>query len=103
VKRVVAVKIKSRRYRVKHKSLPKDYGLIWHQPPCIELDENQPDAELADSTLHEIMHGVWNTEKLPKRVTEERAVRILSTGLIAVFRDNPGLLNYLESLIKEAR
>jgi hypothetical protein len=103
VKRPIAVKVKSRCYRIRHKTLLKDYGLVWHQPPRIELDENQSEPELADSTLHEIMHAIWDTEKLPKRVTEERAVRALSAGLTAVFRDNPGLLNYLESLIKEAR
>jgi hypothetical protein len=58
---------------------------------------------VADATLHEILHAVWADRRLPDRPTEERAVTALAQGLAAVFRDNPGLLTYVDDLVKEAR
>lgn len=58
---------------------------------------------VADATLHEILHAIWAERRLPNRTREERAVTALAQGLTTVFRDNPGLLTYIDKLVKEAR
>jgi len=58
---------------------------------------------VADATLHEIFHAIWADRRLPERSTEERAVTALAQGLATTFRDNPGLLIYIDELLKEAR
>jgi hypothetical protein len=53
--------------------------------------------------LHEILHAIWADRRLPDRPTEERTVTALAQGLASVFRDNPGLLRYIDALMKESR
>lgn len=46
--------------------------------------------------LHELMHALWYHAGLGKKCEEERAVRQLSEGLMAVARNNPWLLDWLK-------
>lgn len=104
MKRIAAVKIGRAVYRVRYrKLLPDDWARLTYRPARIYLDESASSFETADSLLHEILHGVWSAKKLAARAAEETAVTRLAAGLAQVFRDTPGLLKHLETLVKEAR
>ena len=56
----------------------------------------------ANTILHELIHAIiyqWNIELGEK--TEEIVVNGLANGLSTVFVDNPELMNYLKTKIKE--
>lgn len=97
------LKIGRRLYRVRREYLPKDYGRVNLDQGIIRIDDPQPPFVVADATLHEILHAIWADRHLPDRAGEERAVTALAQGLAAVFRDNPGLLTYIDKLVAEAR
>lgn len=48
-----------------------------------------PDENVMDTLLHEVIHAI--DYSMATRMTEEQ-VAALATGLFAVFRDNPGLM-----------
>ena len=98
-----SLKIGRRFYKVKRQYLPKDYGRVNLAKGIIRIDDPQPPFVVADATLHEIFHAIWADRRLPERPTEERAVTALAQGLAATLRDNPGLLAYIDKLLKEAR
>lgn len=50
-----------------------------------------------DTVIHELLHGIWKFQHLPKRCDEERGVSVLATGLTTIFRDNPQLLKWVVS------
>ena len=103
VVKITAVKIGRRSYKIKHEYLPQDYGRVDLAKGIIRIDDPQPPFVVADATLHEILHAVWAERGLPDRAREERTVTALAQGLTAVFRDNPGLLQYLDRLVSEER
>jgi hypothetical protein len=51
---------------------------------------------VVDTVLHELLHAVWSERGLPKTPKEERAVKALGTGLVALFQDNPKLLAWVK-------
>jgi len=56
----------------------------------------------ANTLLHELMHAIiyqWNIELDEKK--EENLVNTLSNGLTTIFVDNPDLMDYLKTKIKE--
>ena len=56
----------------------------------------------ANTIIHEILHAIiyqWNIELGEKE--EEHLVSALSNGLTTVLVDNPELINYLKTKIKE--
>jgi len=44
--------------------------------------------------LHEIMHALFDALALAGEQTEERLVRLLSTGLCTVLQDNPNFTKW---------
>lgn len=101
---IVALKVGRKHYRVKYRTLtPALLGRMSYGHSVIQIDDGQTNPETADTLLHEILHAIWAHRNLSDRCREERAVTELTSGLIAVFRDNPGLLQHLETLVKEAR
>lgn len=98
MKRIKAVQVGRKRYRVRYAPLAHDYGRVTPFGAKIILDKCQTDAELADTLIHEVLHAIWASAALPSRVAEERAVTHLARGLAAVARDNPGLFGHIESL-----
>lgn len=97
------LKIGRRFYKVIRQYMAKDYGRVNLNRGIIRIDDPQPPEIVADATLHEILHAIWADRRLPDRVREERAVTALAQGLTAVFRDNPGLAAYIESLVAKER
>lgn len=97
------LKIGRRFYKVRREYLPTEYGRVDLDKGVIRIDDPQPPLVVADTILHEILHAIWAERRLPNRTREERAVTALAQGLTTVFRDNPGLLTYIDKLVKEAR
>lgn len=60
----------------------------------IAVEEGQPLDTEQDCVLHEVMHHVEYAMKLdiPEEIIEK-----LSSGLLAVIKDNPGFLAYLRA------
>lgn len=97
------LKIGRRVFRVVYDRLPREHGRISFHTRTLRVDDPQPPLVRLDTTVHELLHGVWESKKLPDRITEERAVTALAQGLAQVICDNPGLLHHLEYLAKGAR
>lgn len=77
----------------------ESWGQIVYEDYEISLQREQPSpSTAADTLLHELMHAVWHNTDLQGEVgpgLEERIVRNLSSGLIALFRDNPQFLKWM--------
>lgn len=60
-----------------------------------ELNEQQE----RDTVLHEVMHAIFSemglTTDFKEENEEEKIVRCMATGLLAVLRENPALVKYL--------
>jgi len=87
-------------YRYKVVLLAKDmndlYGETDSRNQMIRLHPEQARDSMADTLLHEVMHAIWACSGMHEgRVTEEQAVRGLTTWLLLVLRDNPELVEYL--------
>ena len=90
-------------YRVDYKDMPELYGQIRFDVRRIELADDLQDLDAVYGVVHEMLHGIWEQRKVPERPREERAVTDLAWGLATAFRDNPGLLTYMDKLLKSAR
>jgi hypothetical protein len=55
-----------------------------------------------DTLLHEINHAIWNEYNLSESEDEEKAVHMLSSGMVQVLHDNPKLVKVCLKLLKEA-
>lgn len=53
------------------------------------------DEAIAETLLHEILHGCWWDGQLEDKEEEEKAVSVLSARLFAVFKNNPKLKDVL--------
>lgn len=74
------------------------------RPGLIRLDPGQTPGQLADTLLHELMHAVGHPFMANgESVTEERAVSTLTTGLMTVFLQNPGLFYGWASIVDAAQ
>lgn len=63
----------------------------------IAIEDRQPLASEQDCVLHEVLHHIEYAMKMDIR---EEIVEKFASGLLAVMKDNPGLVKYL--LTKEA-
>ncbi len=69
-------------------------GLCTPRHNKIALDEEQPHTAMADSLLHELIHGLLAGTKMEED-DEERLCRLLAPGFLGVLRDNPDLVTFL--------
>lgn len=90
-------------YPVDYKHMPELYGMIRLDTRRIQLADDLQDMDAVYGVVHEMLHGIWDSRKIPERAREERVVTELSWGLAAAFRDNPGLLTYMDTLLRDAR
>jgi hypothetical protein len=58
----------------------------------IAIEEGQPLANEQDTVLHEVLHAVETAMGMD---VAEEVVEKFATGLLAVLKDNPGLVTYL--------
>jgi hypothetical protein len=71
-----------------------NYG-EFHMDYGIGIHPDQTPTMMASTVLHEVLHGIHQTYKLPKRMTEEQTCRRLEGPLLAFVRDNPDLIEAL--------
>ena len=69
-----------------------NYGSCHHAKNEIHINPSQSPSNERDTVLHEIVHALETEGQLKM---SERQVRILSTLLLAVLRQNPSLVRYL--------
>jgi len=72
--------------------MPNHDGEWVENKMAITIREGLRALEEADTTLHELCHGVSDLMMLN---LSERQVRCLATALIGIFQDNPELASYL--------
>lgn len=76
-----------------------DYGECDNDAHVISIVAGRSLGNDQDTLLHEIIHAVafqMNVDgSINRRAGEERWVQALATGLLAVMKDNAGLVTYL--------
>jgi len=97
VKKPAAIKVIGRRYRVEFVrtggALQEDErGECDTDGQLISVLEGQPLEGEQDTVLHEVIHAIEHAMGLDLK---EEEVEKLTTGLIAVIKDNPSFLRYL--------
>ena len=55
---------------------------------------------LVSVLTHEALHGIWHNQNLKPKAKEEEAVQAIEVGLIQLFRDNPGFLDWIKKGLK---
>lgn len=81
-----------KRYAIEQKDGEGDYGETFADQCRIELRITQCHQQQADTLLHEAMHAV--DHELHCGLTEPQ-IRRMATGLLALLRDNPALVQFL--------
>ena len=77
-----------------------DCGICDSEKLYIAVKDGQPLQNEQDTLLHECLHAITHQMDVEKYLGkyEEKIVRTLATGLLAVIKDNPGsLLSYLKA------
>lgn len=68
----------------------------------IFIRETMPSAiKAVDTLLHEALHAIFWAYNVDDSDKEERTVATLSTGLTALYRDNPWLLEWIGRSLSE--
>jgi cob(I)alamin adenosyltransferase len=74
------------------------YGKCDERNQLISIAPNQLPSLEVDTVLHEIVHGISDVMNLGMK---ERQVYCITTGLIAVMKDNPDFLEYLNRMLNK--
>jgi hypothetical protein len=74
------------------------YG-SFHLRQGIEIAPDQPPDVMACTVLHEIIHAIWEANKLPETVTEEEACCHLEGPLLDFLVNNNGLVQALRKAV----
>lgn len=69
-------------------------GRIDNDRQRIIIEDGQTTSSEQDTLLHEVLHGIESAMDLD---LEESKVRRMATGLLAVLKDNPDFLEYLQN------
>lgn len=76
-----------------------DYGRVGEcnvNTATIRVADNRPDAVLAETLIHEVLHALFHDIGLDwEAEDEERMVERMSPRLAALIGDNPALFEYL--------
>lgn len=80
--------------------MPKAWGEYDYEAQIVRLRNGQQLAFEADTLLHELLHAIDDAMQLGLK---ERQVHCVATGIIALFKDNPAFLEYLNYAIRTSR
>lgn len=75
------------------------YGTCSHAEQKIRLRKGLSYEQAVDTMIHEVLHIIWNFSGLRKKETEERAVGVIATGMMAFLKQNPHIYEWIGSLI----
>ena len=89
---IPSLRIIGKVYVVESKDGEGDYGETFSDQCRIEVRSTQCHQQQADTLLHEAFHAV--DHELHCGLTEPQ-VRRMSTGILALLRDNPALVAFL--------
>lgn len=89
---ISALRIIGKLYAIEEKDGEGDYGECFTDQCRIEVRSTQCHQQQADTLLHEAFHAV--DHELHCGLTEPQ-VRRMSTGILALLRDNPELVAFL--------
>lgn len=88
-------------YRL-YKILPMPLGFEdagQHTAGIIHLKSDTP-PEVANTLLHEILHGCYEMGGLKDNDPEEKVVTVLSNQLCQVIKNNPAIIEFIVSGLK---
>ena len=80
--------------------MPMSFGEYDYETQIVRIQAGQQPAFEADTLLHELIHAVDDVMQLGMK---ERQVHCVAAGLIALIRDNPTLLEYLNHATRTPR
>lgn len=78
-------------------------GHTYHMPAEIVVRTSDHPAQVADSFLHEILHGIYHVTGLSDEDNEERTVTALAHGLIEFIQRNPRAVAWLQDASKRKK
>ena len=70
----------------------KSFGSCSNRHHRIQVATHYSDDKVRAILLHEVLHAIWDVWSLEDEDDEERIIRTLTHGLMAVINDNPKLL-----------
>lgn len=79
------------------------YGHTSPSMGMITLNGRSSTTQSANTIVHEVLHAIWDGQALGKNPDEERIVTALANGLTQVMRDNPQLIDAIQSLLSERK
>lgn len=102
------IKVANKTYRIRLRSSIRQGRLLGesnHYREVIKLSTRQSPGALADTLLHEILHCIWYSNGigyvLDADEVEEFVVNSYATSLMAVFVDNPWLIDFFRKIVKK--
>lgn len=75
------------------------YGECEHATRTIRVDNSYGARQTAGTLMHELLHAIWGSWNIQDADGEERTVRSMGHGLVAVMVDNPGLATWFEAAL----
>lgn len=79
------------------------YGICDRETLVILIVDYLPPQREAEVLLHEVLHGAYDCgglNAIREGLSEERTVGVLTHQLVAIWRDNPQLVAYLEGVFR---
>ena len=74
-------------------------GLCHKDHSLIKYSDQHPESVVADTVLHEVLHAIWHNYLSEDSAEEEKAVTMLTHGLIQVIRDNPKFIDEIRGML----
>ena len=87
----VSVRVMGKRWVIEYRE-QDEYGLCDYKQTKITISEDQSLENMRDTVLHELVHAISNEVKAG---LNEKQTATISTGVLAILRDNPGLVRFL--------
>lgn len=81
-------------------SMEKAWGEYDYLQQIVRIQKGQHPAFEADTVLHELIHAIDDVMQLGMK---ERQVHCVASGVLALLKDNPHLLEYLRHAIRAER
>lgn len=88
------IKIIGKQYSVEMVPELDECGLCYDTKQLIKISEDLPHDLTQDTILHEIMHAIDYQMHIGMK---ERQISAMAAGIMAVFKENPGLLKFITS------
>ena len=86
------IKIIGKQYSVEMVPELDECGLCYDTKQLIKISEDLPHDLTQDTILHEVMHAIDYQMHIGMK---ERQISAMAAGIIAVFKENPGLLKFI--------